>query len=198
MKSRNRYQGIDPYVVNAVHHHARQLTYQLHNVLYEVEDIEQELMADIHHRLPCFDATKASAHTFITLLIKNHVATMVEHTKAKKRCDGTPMASLNQPVTDEEGCPVELIDTVPFNASLWDDGETVWPETAEQRMDVTRHLQLLPSRLRSVAIRLMAETFTEISAATGVPRSSLYDAAARIRASFMSCGIKKITAVPTN
>lgn len=51
----------------------------------DVEDIEQEIFLDLIKRLKKFDPGKCPWHIFRKTLIKNKVATIIEHHTAKKR-----------------------------------------------------------------------------------------------------------------
>ena len=57
--SKNKYEGIHPYVVNQVHYHARSLIRHsaIHGV--EVDDLEQELMLDYLSRKQAYNPEKA-------------------------------------------------------------------------------------------------------------------------------------------
>ncbi len=60
--SKNKYQGINPYVVNQVRYHAYSL--MRHSAIHgvEVEDLEQELMLDYLSRKQAYDPEKAKPH----------------------------------------------------------------------------------------------------------------------------------------
>jgi len=84
MLSRNRYDGIDEYIVTKIRFHARQL---IHTGLFSAqdpEDIEQTLMVGLLRRLGRFDPTRASRHTFIACVLANIASTLVEAAKAEK------------------------------------------------------------------------------------------------------------------
>lgn len=199
MESRNHYHGIHPYAVSTVRHHARKLARSPAFLPADVEDIEQELMLDLFQNLPRHNPGKASISTFMAKLVENHALILVEHVQTVKRGGNARVTSLQELVTADEGCEVELGETIPSSATLWNYGELSSFDAAELRVDVAHALRNLPPSLQGITSRLMMETFTEISVATGIPRSSLYDAASRIRTCFMKDGLgKNLQRCPTN
>ncbi|MBF0141618.1 MAG: hypothetical protein HQL74_15240, partial [Magnetococcales bacterium] len=55
MKSRNQYHGVLPEAVEVVRYWARHLTQHPAFTPADLEDLEQELMLDLHMRMPTFN-----------------------------------------------------------------------------------------------------------------------------------------------
>ncbi len=87
--SKNKYQGIDPYVVSQVRYHARSLMRRsaIHGV--EVEDIEQELMLDYLSRKQAYDPKKEKCSTFVDHILNHKCASLIEAARAQKHSLGS-------------------------------------------------------------------------------------------------------------
>ncbi|MBF0296932.1 MAG: sigma-70 family RNA polymerase sigma factor [Magnetococcales bacterium] len=190
MESRNHYQGIHPYAVRTVRHHAWRLARSDRFHPADMEDIEQELMLDLHRRFSRFDATKADVTTFIARVVANHAASLCEATGWDRR-DASRTISLNEEIQDGDGNPVERIDTISDSQSPWQMQVPSWHEAIELRTDISRLLGRLPPSLRNIAERLKETTVSELSASAGIPRHRLYDALGKIRNRLTQTGSRK-------
>lgn len=81
--SKNKYQGINPYVVNQVRYHAYSL--MRHSAIHgvEVEDLEQELMLDYLSRKQAYDPEKAKWSTFVDRILNHKCASLIEAARAQ-------------------------------------------------------------------------------------------------------------------
>lgn len=183
MESRNHYHGLHPYAINTVRHHARRLARSSGFSPADVEDIEQELMLDMHRRLARFDPSRAGLNTFIARVAMNRVASFQEGVR-NERHGPMEMVSLNETVQDGDGAVVELIDTISSGQSLWEMPLLSWHESIELQADLSCMLLHLSPSLRRLAERLMEETITEIATSTGTPRHMLYADVEKIRHEF--------------
>ena len=93
--SKNKYQGIHPYVINQVRYHARSLMRHSAIEAQEVEDLEQELMLDYLSRKLAFDPKKAKWSTFVDRILNHKCASLIEADRAQKRGSGISDFSLN-------------------------------------------------------------------------------------------------------
>ncbi|MBF0182676.1 MAG: sigma-70 family RNA polymerase sigma factor [Magnetococcales bacterium] len=180
MESRNQYPGLHPYAVRTVRHHAMRLTRSARFSPADLEDIEQELMLDLHRRLSRFDAAKADVTTFIARVVANHAASLCEETRWERH-GGIVTLSLNEVIPDGDEDPMERIDTITENQSPWHAQTLPWNEAIELRRDILLLLRRLPPSLRHIAERLMEKTVAELAASAGIPRQKLYEAIGRIR-----------------
>lgn len=118
--SKNKYQGIDPYVANQVRYHARSL--MRHSAIHgvEVEDIEQEMMLDYLSRSQAFDPEKAKWSTFIDRILNHKCASIIEAAKAQKRGSGIREFSLDAWLEDKDGENDALRDEQPYSQAHYD------------------------------------------------------------------------------
>ena len=181
MESRNRYEGIHPHAEKTVRYQARKLASGSLFQPWEVEDLEQELMLDLHKRLNKFDPARSRIEGFIFHVVVNHANSLVESARSAKRGGGQTPISLNGFVESEDESGTERIETISDQQGLWSTPGKSWDEKAELRVDLERGLCLLPLEMRMFAIRLSTETLGEVSRTTGIPRTTLHDAVVRIR-----------------
>jgi RNA polymerase sigma-70 factor (ECF subfamily) len=170
-KSQNRYEGIDPYVVNQVRYHARKLIRHpaVHGM--EVEDIEQELMLDYLSRIQAYDPEKAGLKTFVDRILNHKCANLIEEAKAKKRGGDVQEVSLDAWLEGRDGDEDELPD------HTYDRTEAI-----HFAIDLNQAVHALPEPLASLLIQLGIFNVSEISRRTGVPRSTLYGSVNELRA----------------
>ena len=76
---------------------ARQLAGKAGFTPSDVEDIEQDIRMDVLKRLPRFDPAKSNRHTFIALVVRRRVASILEARRAVKRNGDRRPQSLNAP-----------------------------------------------------------------------------------------------------
>lgn len=192
MKSRNHYPGMLPYAVEAVRHWALRLTRHPAFCPSDLEDLEQELMLDLHRRIPGFNPDKASLPTFISRVVAHCAASLIRRAATIRRGGRQNVISLNTHITNtRENHPLEVIDAISSQQDLWSEGRPASSDVSELRIDMRRILGRLPSPLQQLASRLLGETVTEIAHATGTPRATLYDAIGHIRAAFTKAGYGK-------
>ncbi len=164
MKSCNRYTGIDPYLVSQVRYRARKLSRHALMRGVEIEDIEQDLMLDVLSRKASYDPERAQWSTFVDRVLSNKCATLISAELAKKRGGGRGCLSL-------DGLLPEPVDEASLD-----------PASVEIRIDLDRHVADLPASLTGLLGGLGKNTMTEIARATGVPKTTLYDRLADLRA----------------
>jgi DNA-directed RNA polymerase specialized sigma24 family protein len=147
------------------------------------------------HRLPKFDPTRASRHTFVARLVEHGVARLIEHREAPMRDYRRCTCSLNDQVEGEDGGRMErgdLVDQDTYFASI---GQPFMPITdrAAARIDLQRVFAMLPPELRELWTRLSdGQTITEISHETGVSRGALYDRLNRLREVAEKAGLRAL------
>ncbi len=183
---------IDPYAIRLIEYKARMLVGKAGFTASDRDDLEQELILDLLHRLPRYDRNRAQRNTFIARVVEHKIANLIKAQKAGIRDYRRCRCSLNDRFEDEDGRSVERIDTL--------DQEHSGPHTGTQsrRSDELRMLAIdmgfvletLPPELRNLCQRLVAETVTEISRSTGVPRGTLYESIKKLRKIFKDAGLK--------
>lgn len=178
MKSLNRYEGIDRYVVNQVRYHACKLVRHPNIHSMEIEDIEQELMLDVLSRTQAYDPEKASWRTFVDRIINHKIANLIEEAKAQKRGGGIQEMSLDALMENPEGEDDELPDPA---------GDPT--EAMHLSINLNRAMQVLPRSLVLLLIQLGEYNPSELSRMTRVPRATLYGSINALRGTLREQGI---------
>lgn len=191
MGNENKYEGLDAYAVKIIKHKARRLVGSAGFVEEDRHDLEQELAVDLLRRLPHFDPALAKRETFIARIVEHQVATLVESQKAGVRDYRCCAGSLDERRPDEEGEPSE---TPPALDNDEYRRETVArarrdEELGELRRDLNKVLAELPPDLRSLCLRLLTSTVSDVSRETGVPRGTVYEAIGKLRTRFERAGL---------
>ena len=188
----NQYDGIDPYAVRLIRYKARRLIGQAGFTASDREDIEQELVLDLLRRLPKYNPKRAQLNTFIARVVEHKIASLIEARKAGIRDYRRCPFSLNDRFEDEEGRSVERVDTLDQEDYLLRTGAQSRPsdELSALTIDVAAVLESLPPELRELCRRLKAESVTEISRDTGVPRGTIYEGIKKLREIFEDAGLR--------
>ena len=186
---------LDDYAVQLIRRKARQLVGRTGFTEDDREDIEQDLTVDVLYRLPKFDSTRASLHTFIARVVEHGVARLIEHREAPMRDHRRCTCSLNDWVESEDGGGVErsdLMDQDAYFASIGQPTISV-ADRAVARADLQRVFAILPPELRELWTHLAdGQTITEIAHATGLPRGTLYERLARLRRVAERAGLRPL------
>jgi RNA polymerase sigma-70 factor (ECF subfamily) len=178
------------YVMKRTEFKARQIVSKV-PALGEVEDVRQDLIADVLRRLPKFDSDRAGVKTFISRIINNKIATLLESHDAACRGNGCTKESLDDWVRDEFGAWVRRDTTVDAARRRAHLGicERSDQEQRELEMDVASVMASLPPEQRAVSAMLRTKTPTEIAREKGLSRSAIYKHIAAIRAAFVKAGL---------
>jgi RNA polymerase sigma-70 factor (ECF subfamily) len=191
MGSTNTLPEIDDHAAAHIRYKARSLVgrYGLRDT--DVEDLEQELMLDVLRRIRKFDPSRAQMATFVTRLVRNKIASLVEARKAGKRDYRTRVYSLTGWVKDRTNGFLQRIETIDADHPLLRTGRRRSQlEVLDLSIDLKRATDLLPPELRELCRRLRYETVSEISRSKGIPRGTLYEAIGRIRVVFEERGLR--------
>lgn len=178
------------YVTKRAEFKARQVVGKV-PALGAVEDVQQDLIADVLRRLPKFDGDRAGVKTFVTRIIHNKIATLLESHEAACRGNGRAKESLDDWVRDETGAWVRRDTTVDAarRRAYLGIRERGDHEQRELALDVASVTASLPPEQRDVCAMLRTKTPTEIARETGMSRSALYKHIAAIRAAFTKAGL---------
>ena len=188
----NQYDGIDGYAVGLIKYKARQLIRQVGFTTSDRDDLEQELILDLLRRRPKYNPKRAQFNTFIARVVEHRVASLIEAQKAGIRDYRRCPFSLNDRFEDAEGRSVERMETIDQEDYLLRTGAQSRPsdELSALALDVAAVLEALPPELRELCRRLKAESVTEISRDTGVPRGTIYESIKKLREIFEDAGLK--------
>ena len=160
---------------------ARQLAGKAGFTPSDVEDIEQDIRLDVLQRLPRFDPAKSNRHTFIAMVVRRCVASILERRRAEKRNGGRRPQSLNAPIRDAEGREVELHQTLGGDARRPGRSEE---ELRDLRADVQAAVAALPEHLRPWCAILTTRGIREASRELRIPRCRLQRIKAEVCAHF--------------
>jgi RNA polymerase sigma-70 factor (ECF subfamily) len=193
MGSKNKYGGLDEFAVKLIKRKARRLVGSAGFVDADLADLEQEFVIDLLLRRPRFNPALAKLETFITRVVDHHVATLVQRQKARCRDYRRRAGSLDERRDDDGGTSS---DVPPVLASGSYRGESLATarrdeELADLRVDLRRALDDLPRDLRALCDRLQASSVSEMSRETGVPRGTVYEGVAKLRARFERAELAK-------
>ena len=186
---------LDDFTVRLIKRKARQLVDRAGFTRDDREDIEQVLTVDLLRRLPKFDATRASLHTFVARLVEHGVARLIEQREAPIRHHRMCTCSLDDWVEGEDGGRIrrgELLDQDTYFASTGQPSTPIADRVAA-RVELQRVFAMLPPELRELSTRLAdGQTITEISRETGISRGALYDRLSRIRKVAEKAGLRAL------
>lgn len=184
---------LDEYAFRLVACKARQLIGQYGFTEDDRPDIEQDLLADLLHRLPGFDSSRASLHTFINRVVEHGVAGLIERRKAAMRDYRQCAYSLNDPIEDGDGEQTERGDLLDQDCYLESMGQPT-SSLADQvvlRVNLDRLCTTLPPELRVLWDRLEeGQTLTDIWHQTGIRRGTLWRRMMRLQKLAEEAGLR--------
>ena len=180
---------LHPYAAWLIRKKARQVIGKNGITESDTEDIEQELWLHVLQRQRQYDPGKAKITTFLTCIITNCLASIIEHRRAAKRSCDTPMVSLDEQVSEDSD--LERQEVTDQDTYLQLTGKISRPLSTLQdlRIDVQRVIRSLPPLLRLIAALLQDMTITEVSEAIGIPRTTINEKRNLIRRIFADAGL---------
>jgi RNA polymerase sigma-70 factor (ECF subfamily) len=193
MGTDNRFETVDEYAVQIIKHKAKQLVGRYGLTIFDREDLEQEMMLDLLHRLPKYNPKRARRNTFIARVVEHKVATIIESRKAGLRDYRLCRCSLNDRFENKEGNFIERLEGIDQEAYLHRTGR-LSRSTADKRrlvIDIRKTVDSLPPELRELCIRLATDTVMEISRETRIPRGTIYESIKKLRAIFEDSGLRE-------
>ena len=185
--------GIDEYAVQLIRYKSGQLAGKAGFRVSDRDDLEQELVFDLWRRLPRYDSARARRNTFIARVVEHKIASLIEAQKAAMRDYRRCRWSLNDRIEEADGRSLEREETIDQDDYMLRTGTRSRPteELHDLAIDVAALLETLPPELRELCRRLEAETVSEISRATGVPRGTLYESIRKLRKICEEAGLKE-------
>lgn len=179
--------GLDPnlqeYVDEIIRHKARQLARKAGFTQSDREDIEHELLIAVLERWPSFDASRASARTFVARIIENKAVSLVRAHLAAKRGIGrvTPLnGETENGVCDCDEDAVCARRGIHSRPAL---------EAVSLRLDVASVMANLPDDLRRLCKRLLHASVTDAARSSRQHRATLYRAIRELRKRFADGGL---------
>lgn len=158
----------------------------------DVEDIRQDLLLDLLKRLPHYNSQLSQRKTFIHRLIEHELADLLSARQAGCRDHRLRTDSLDDPVCEEDGIMLLLMDTLDERHVLRMQGRTRRSpeEVTELRVDLERLLATLTPEQRQICAQLIDHTVTEVARMLAVPRTSIQDIVQKLRVLFNAAGLR--------
>ena len=180
-------QEIIDYVTECTLIRARQAVRRVRN-LGDVKDVQQDLLLDVLQRLPNFDGERADIKTFISRLVDNKVASMIDtFRRARRRGEGVG-PSVDDWVLDEDGAwarRYSVMDAELLRAHLGIGGGRGFEDMVNLRVDVTAVVMTLPPELRALCVLLRTRGPWELIQQGEKASAVLYKQIAEIRDAFV-------------
>lgn len=169
MGLRNSYEGLDAHDVGLLRHHADVVVRRGGLLRADRDDVEQELALDLYRRLPRFDAARASRRTFASRVVAHRSAELLAACWSAKESARRVLDSL-----DAQEVAVRSDDE---------------HDRHDLRIDLAAALTTLPAEHRTICDALTRGSEREAARRIGIPRRTLRDHVAEIRAHFLRCGL---------
>lgn len=159
----------------------------------ESEDIEGDLTLHVLEQLSKFDPTRGRLGPFVTRVVEHKAADILDARHTARRDFRLNVCSLSDTIQTANGEEVPLEDIAREDAvrSQHSVGESSLEEQVTHKVDLERLLAQIPEEHRDLCRRLMSATISEVAAALGVPRTTLYWPLARLRAIFEEKGLRE-------
>ncbi|MCL2640332.1 MAG: hypothetical protein FWD53_05760 [Phycisphaerales bacterium] len=159
--------------------------------LGEVKDVQQDLQLDVLQRLPNFDGERAGIETFISRVIDNKVASLIDEFRRAWRSGEGKVSSLDDWVLDEDEEEDATwtrrdaaIDAGRLRAHLGVEERRSAQEMVDLKSDVAAVMATLTPELRELCVLMQTQTPQEIVRQTGKAWAVLYKQIAEIREAF--------------
>jgi RNA polymerase sigma-70 factor (ECF subfamily) len=159
----------------------------------EGEDIEGDLTLHVLEQLSKFDPTRGRLGAFVTRIVEHKAADILDARRTARRDFRLNVCSLSDTVQTAEGDEVSIEDIAHEDAvrSQHSVGELSLEDEVARKVDLERLLAQVPEEQRDLCRRLMSATISEVAAALGVPRTTLYWPVARLRVIFEEAGLRE-------
>ncbi len=177
MKTNAKRCELTEYAIETINHKARQLVGKAGYTRNDVEDIKQDLIADLLERLPKFDPAKATYNTFVARVIERKISNLLRDRRAEVRDHRREVCSLNEEIDTGEDEFKQRVTTISQDDQELRLGR--YRQRAEERndlkLDIQQVLAGLPVDLRRAAELLQAHSVAQAAREMGVPHATFYD-----------------------
>lgn len=183
-------QDVIEYMMKRAEFKARQIVKRIPS-LGEVEDVQQDLIADVLRSLPRFNGDLAGVKTFICRVISNRIGDLLKSHEAASRGNGCAKDSLDDWVRDETGSWVRRDTIVEESRGRAHVGVARRSdhERRDLEMDIAGVMATLSDQQQAICAMLKTKTPTAIIRESGIARSVLYKHIAAIREAFIQAGL---------
>ncbi len=186
MESAFRNDGVDEYAIQLIKYKARHLVGQAGFTADDRQDIEQDLIIDLLQRLSNFNPDKAQHNTFVTRVVDNKIASMIEARTSIKRDYRVIVISINEPLVDTGGEVMDHSETISQDDYFFRINSSIRSTVDQHDLKIDLHavIEQLPEELQRMCELLSQGSISEVSRTTGCSRTKMYSALKRIRKVF--------------
>ena len=172
MENNSKRCELNDYARKLVHHKARQLVGKAGYTPNDLDDIKQNLIADLLERLSKFDPAKASYNTFVARVVERKISNLLRDRQAERRDHRREACSLNEEIDIGEDEPVQLMTTISQDEQDIRTGKysRLADERAHLQLDMDAVLAGLPPQLRQAADMLRTKSVAQVARKLGIPR----------------------------
>lgn len=157
------------------------------------EDIEGDLTLHVLEQLDKFDPTRGRLGAFVTRVVEHKAEDILDARCTARRDYRLDVCSLSDTIKAADGEEVSIEDVAQEDAVRSQRGvsELSLEEQVARKVDLERFLIQLSPEQQDLCGRLMSATVSEVAAALGIPRTTLYGPLSRIRAIFEEAGLRE-------
>jgi RNA polymerase sigma-70 factor (ECF subfamily) len=168
---------------------AHRLTQTLRLSRGDIDDVRQDLLADLIARLPAFDAERGSLGAFANVVLTNRAHRLAERVRRERRLFGAEPLSLDEVAEAAEGLTRGDLTLEADGLAAFFGQPVDRSAIAEQRIDAERVLGLIEPDDRSLCAALSHTTIDRLAASGRGSRASLYRRVKEIRFAFTAYGL---------
>jgi DNA-directed RNA polymerase specialized sigma24 family protein len=180
METSSRDGGLDRRIMHNIHFQAQRMAYRRISPGMDMEDYEQDLVADLLHRRRAFDPAIASFRTFADRVVAHRVSTLAQptlRTSAERR-----LISLDAVPDHAEENEEALVERLP-------DPVAPIEEQVAIGIDVRRFVAALPPPLQQTCAILLADSITNGAREAGINRSTVHERITTVRGHALALGL---------
>lgn len=185
------YPGLTPEMVRLIKNKSYTLSGRYGHTPEDREDLEQDMALHILSMLPKHDPERSSLPTFVNRVVDSWCRMLARERGAACRGCGHRARSLDEPACgsgeewETSGDLIGETDAVTLSGSK----SLGCIEAVELRLAVESTIESLPEHLQDICNALKTQTVSEVSASTGIPRTTIASRVKLIRQSFEKAGL---------
>jgi len=184
------YPGLTPEMVKLIKSRAYMLSRSYGHTAEDREDLEQYMALHLLSALSRHDPARSSLATFANRVIDLWTRMLIRERRAACRDFRAVDCSLDEPCSDEDGERTTLGDIIGEDDVVTLTGRSLGCiEAVELNVAVQAVAATLPPTLQELCSALMSQTAGEVSASTGIPRTTIASRIKLIRRVFESAGL---------
>ena len=187
----NRNPKIDAYAAELIRCKACQLVGKAGLTAHDVDDLIQELTAELLEYLPKFDPIRATLRTYVSRVVGRKGYRIIRDRIAEMRNPARESHSLNQVNTEETPeTGAHAVTQEEHDRRIGRRNRSV-EEQALLALDVASILAKFPDRFRALCEALKDNSITEAAQRLGIPRGTVYEHVKKIRDVFERADLRR-------